>query len=51
MRDSKQHHIRTFSAIEDYTVDLSDVHVFELLILPDKKDSETRASLLSFRLA
>jgi hypothetical protein len=37
--------------IEDYTVDLSDVHVLELLISPDKKDSEARASLLSFRLA
>jgi hypothetical protein len=36
--------------IEDYTVELSDVHVLELLILPDKKDSEARASLLSFRL-
>jgi hypothetical protein len=37
--------------IEDYTVELSDVHVLELLILPDKRDSEARASLLSFRLA
>jgi len=37
--------------IEDYTVELSDVHVLELLILPDNKDSEARASLLSFRLA
>jgi hypothetical protein len=37
--------------IEDYAVELSDVHVLELLILPDKRDSEARASLLSFRLA
>jgi hypothetical protein len=37
--------------IEDYAVELSDVQVLELLILPDKRDSEVRASLLSFRLA
>jgi hypothetical protein len=37
--------------IEDYAVELSDVQVLELLILPDKRDSEVRASLLSLRLA
>src|SRR6202022_3289991 len=37
--------------IEDYAVELFDVQVLELLILPDKRDSEVRASLLSFRLA
>ena len=37
--------------IEDYAVELFEVQVLELLILPDKRDSEVRASLLSFRLA
>jgi hypothetical protein len=37
--------------IEDYIVELSDVRILELLILPDKLDSEARASVLSFRLA
>jgi hypothetical protein len=37
--------------IEDYTVELFDVRVLELFILPDKRDSEARASLRSLRLA
>jgi hypothetical protein len=37
--------------VEDYTVDLTDVRVLELQILPDKKDGEARASLRSLRLA
>jgi hypothetical protein len=37
--------------IEDYTVDLSEVAVLELLIVPDKADREARASLRSLRLA
>jgi hypothetical protein len=45
---SSPHSVRE---IEDYVVDLSDVQVLELLILPDKRDGEARASLLSFRLA
>jgi hypothetical protein len=36
---------------EDYTVDLSDVTVVELRILPDLSGSEARASLASLRLA
>jgi hypothetical protein len=37
--------------IEDYTVELSDVHVLELLVSPDKRDCNVRASLLHLRLA
>ena len=37
--------------VEDYTVDLPDVRVLELQILPDKKDGEARASLRSLGLA
>lgn len=37
--------------VEDYTVDLSEVAVLELIIVPDKADRETRASLRSLRLA
>jgi hypothetical protein len=36
---------------EDYTVDLSDVTVLELRILPDQGGGEARASLASLRLA
>jgi hypothetical protein len=37
--------------IEDYSVDLSEVAVLELMIVPDKADSAARASLRSLRLA
>ena len=37
--------------IEDYTVDLSEVEVLELIIVPDQADCEARASLRSLRLA
>jgi hypothetical protein len=37
--------------IEDYTVDLSEVAILELIIVPDKADREARASLRSLRLA
>jgi hypothetical protein len=37
--------------IEDYTVDLSEVAVLELIIVPDKADREARASLRSLRVA
>ena len=37
--------------IEDYTVDLSEVAVLELIIVPDKADREAQASLRSLRLA
>jgi hypothetical protein len=37
--------------IEDYTVDLSEVAVLELIIAPDKRNSEARPSLLSMRVA
>ncbi len=37
--------------IEDYTVDLSEVAVLELIIVPDRSNGQARASLLSFRLA
>jgi hypothetical protein len=36
---------------EDYTVELSDVTVLELVIVPDKIGGEARASLASLRLA
>ena len=41
----------TVRETEDYTVDLSDVTVLELRILPDKSGGEARASLASLRLA
>jgi hypothetical protein len=37
--------------IEDYAVDLPDVGVLELIIVPDKNGGETRASLVKMRLA
>ena len=36
---------------EDYAVELSEVKVLELLIVPDKSGGEVRASLVSLRLA
>ncbi len=36
---------------EDYTVELSEVKVLELRIVPDKSGGEVRASLVSLRLA
>jgi hypothetical protein len=41
----------TVRETEDYTVDLSDVTVLELRILPDQSGGEARASLASLRLA
>jgi hypothetical protein len=41
----------TVRETEDYTVELLDVTVLELTILPDKSGSEARASLASLRLA
>jgi len=37
--------------IEDYAVELSEVKVLELMIVPDKNGGEVRASLTSLRLA
>jgi hypothetical protein len=37
--------------IEDYAVDLSNVGVLELLIVPDKSGGEARASLVKMRIA
>jgi hypothetical protein len=37
--------------IEDYAVELSEVKVLELMIVPDKSGGEVRASLVSLRLA
>jgi hypothetical protein len=37
--------------IEDYTVELSDVTILELIIVPDKSGGLARASLASLRLA
>jgi hypothetical protein len=37
--------------IEDYAVDLFDVTVLELIIVPDKSGGEARASLVKLRLA
>jgi hypothetical protein len=37
--------------IEDYAVELSEVVVLELIIVPDKRNDEARASLQSLRLA
>src|SRR5229473_6297964 len=36
---------------EDYTVDLSNVTLLDLIIEPDKENSKARASVLSLRLA
>jgi len=36
---------------EDYAVELSEVKVLELIIVPDKSGGEVRASLVSLRLA
>jgi hypothetical protein len=41
----------TVRETEDYTVDLSDVTVLELRILPDQSGGKARASLKSLRLA
>jgi hypothetical protein len=41
----------TVRETEDYTVDLFDVTVLELKIIPDKSGGEARASVASFRLA
>ena len=40
-----------FREIEDYAVDLVDVGVLELIIVPDKSGGEARASLVKMRLA
>jgi hypothetical protein len=37
--------------IEDYAVDLSNVGVLELIIVPDKSGGEVRASLVKMRIA
>jgi hypothetical protein len=37
--------------IEDYAVELSEVKILELMIIPDKNGGEVRASLASMRLA
>jgi hypothetical protein len=37
--------------LEDYLVDLTDLTVLELEIIPDKSGGEDRASLRSLRLA
>jgi hypothetical protein len=37
--------------IEDYAVDLVDVGVLELIIVPDKSGGEARASLVKMRLS
>jgi len=37
--------------IENYVVELSEVSVLELMIVPDKSDGDARASIQSFRLA
>ena len=41
----------TVRETEDYTVELSDVTILELRIVPDQSDGETRASLASLHLA
>jgi nuclear transport factor 2 (NTF2) superfamily protein len=41
----------TVREVEDYAVELSDVRVLELIIVPDKSGSEACASLESLRLA
>ena len=41
----------TIREIEDYAVELSDVTVLELIIVPDQSGGATRASLASLRLA
>jgi hypothetical protein len=42
---------KAISEIEDYRVDLSDVTVFELVIVPDISRGSARASLKSLRLS
>jgi hypothetical protein len=42
---------RRVREIEDYAVDLFDVGVLELIIVPDKGDGEALASLVKMRLA
>ncbi len=42
---------RAVREIEDYAVELSDVKILELIIVPDKSGGEARASLVSLRLA
>jgi hypothetical protein len=37
--------------VEDYVVELSEVTVLELIIVPDKSGGAARASLASFRVA
>jgi hypothetical protein len=41
----------TISEVEDYVVDLSDVRVLELIIVPDISHGAARASLRSLRLS
>ena len=41
----------TVQELEDYSVDLADLTVVELEIIPDKNGGEARASLESLRLA
>jgi hypothetical protein len=41
----------TVQELEDYSVDLADLTVMELEIIPDKSGGEARASLESLRLA
>jgi hypothetical protein len=41
----------TVREVEDYAVELSEVRVLELIIVPDKSGGEARASLESLRLA
>jgi hypothetical protein len=41
----------TISEVEDYVVDLSDVRVLELIIVPDISRGAARASLRSLRLS
>ena len=41
----------TVQELEDYLVDLTDLRVIELEIIPDKSGGEARASLASLRLA
>ncbi len=41
----------TVREVEDYAVELSDVRVLELIIVPDKSGGEAHASLESLRLA
>jgi len=43
--------LRPTREIEDYQVELSDVTVIELLVVPDNRRGAARASLKSLRLA